>query len=94
MEYNVNRYREMLTRENQRQNLISRKNVAYEIDKHIQDSLIIRDVLDLGSNKLVDIGSGAGFPGMIIAMACPQLEVTLVESDHKKSGFLKRFPGS
>lgn len=89
MEYNVNRYREMLTRENQRQNLISRKNVAYEIDKHIQDSLIIRDVLDLGSNKMVDIGSGAGFPGMIIAMACPQLEVTLVESDRKKSRFLK-----
>ena len=38
MEYNVNRYIEMLTLENQRQNLISRKNTAYEIDKHIEDS--------------------------------------------------------
>lgn len=89
MEYNVNRYIEMLTQENQRQNLISRKNTAYEIDKHIEDSLKIRDVLDLTGEKLVDIGSGAGFPGMIIAMNCPQAEITLVESDLKKSQFLK-----
>ena len=89
MEYNVNKYIEMLTLENQRQNLISRKNMAYEIEKHIEDSLIIRDVLDLSSEKLVDIGSGAGFPGMIIAIACPQADITLVESDHKKSQFLK-----
>ncbi|MDD2373205.1 MAG: 16S rRNA (guanine(527)-N(7))-methyltransferase RsmG [Syntrophomonadaceae bacterium] len=88
MEYNVNRYIEMLTLENQRQNLISRKNVAYEIDKHIEDSLKITDLLDLTGEKLVDIGSGAGFPGMIIAIACPQAEITLVESDHKKSQFL------
>ena len=89
MEYNVNRYIEMLTLENQRQNLISRKNTAYEIDKHIEDSLKIREVLDLTEEKLVDIGSGAGFPGMIIAIACPQTEITLVESDRKKSQFLK-----
>ncbi len=89
MEYNVNRYIEMLTLENQRQNLISRKNTAYEIDKHIEDSLKIREVLDLTEEKLVDIGSGAGFPGMIIAMACPQAKITLVESDRKKSQFLK-----
>lgn len=79
----------MLTLENQRQNLISRKNTAYEIDKHIEDSLKVRDVLDLTGEKMVDIGSGAGFPGMIIAMACPQAKITLVESDHKKSQFLK-----
>jgi len=89
MEYNVNRYIQMLTLENQRQNLISRKNIAYEIDKHIEDSLKIRDVLDLTGEKLVDIGSGAGFPGMIIAIACPQVDITLVESDRKKSQFLK-----
>jgi 16S rRNA (guanine527-N7)-methyltransferase len=89
MEYNVNRYKEMLTWENQRQNLISRKNLAYEIDKHIQDSLKIRDILDLTGEKLIDIGSGAGFPGMIIAIAYPQADITLVESDRKKSQFLK-----
>lgn len=89
MEYNVNRYIQMLTLENQKQNLISRKNMAYEIEKHIEDSLKIRDVLNLGSENLVDIGSGAGFPGMIIAIASPQTDVTLVESDQKKSQFLK-----
>jgi 16S rRNA (guanine527-N7)-methyltransferase len=89
MEYNVSRYIEMLTLENQRQNLISRKNTAYEINKHIEDSLKIGEVLDLTGEKLVDIGSGAGFPGMIIAMACPQAKITLVESDRKKSQFLK-----
>ena len=89
MEYNVNKYIEMLTLENQKQNLISRKNTAYEINKHIEDSLKIKDILDLTGEKLVDIGSGAGFPGMIIAMTCPQAEITLVESDRKKSQFLK-----
>jgi hypothetical protein len=48
MEYNVSRYIEMLTLENQRQNLISRKNTAYEINKHIEDSLKIGEVLENG----------------------------------------------
>lgn len=89
MEYNVNKYKEMLTLENQNQNLISRKNMAYEIEKHVEDSLKISDFLDLSSEKLVDIGSGAGFPGMIIAIAFPRADITLVESDHKKSQFLR-----
>lgn len=88
MEYNVNKYKEMITLENQRQNLISRKSFAYELDKHIEDSLKLLDFMSLDGDKLVDIGSGAGFPGMILAMACPRASFTLVESDHKKSGFL------
>lgn len=89
MEYNVNRYREMITLENQKQNLISRKSFAYELDKHIEDSLKLLDFIQLDDEKVVDIGSGAGFPGMILAMACPQSRFTLVESHHKKSRFLK-----
>lgn len=90
MEYNVNRYKEMLTQENQRQNLISRKSFDYELDKHIEDSLKLLEFMPLEAENLVDIGSGAGFPGMILAIACPQTRFTLVESDRKKSGFLKQ----
>jgi 16S rRNA (guanine527-N7)-methyltransferase len=37
----------------------------------------------------VDIGSGAGFPGIPIKIACPHLEVTLIEASRKKSSFLR-----
>jgi len=90
MEYNVNKYKEMITLENQRQNLISRKSFAYELDKHIEDSLKLLDFMPLDNEVVVDIGSGAGFPGMILAMACCNANFTLVESNVKKSGFLKK----
>lgn len=89
MEYNVNRYKEMIRIENQRQNLVSRKNFTYELEKHIEDSLKLLDFMPLDGAKVVDIGSGAGFPGIILAMACPQAQFTLVEANHKKSRFLK-----
>lgn len=89
MEYNVKRFIEMLTEENQRQNLISRKSFAYELDKHLEDSTQILDFLKISGEKVVDIGSGAGFPGLVLALVCPQAEFVLVESDKKKSRFLK-----
>ena len=79
----------MLTAENQRQNLISRKSFAYELDKHFEDSLKLLDFLKIAGEKIIDIGSGAGFPGLVLALACPQTEFTLVESARKKSNFLE-----
>ncbi|HWP95602.1 MAG TPA: 16S rRNA (guanine(527)-N(7))-methyltransferase RsmG [Syntrophomonadaceae bacterium] len=88
MEYNVNRFKEMLLEENRKQNLISRRNPHKEIDKHIEDSRKALDFFDMEGKRIVDIGSGAGFPGMILAMLVPNAEIILVESDMKKSVFL------
>ena len=58
------------------------------INKHIFESLqYARAILNVGS--LIDIGSGAGFPGIPIKVVRPKLEVVLVESQRKRANFLK-----
>ena len=57
--------------------------------KHFYDSLTIVKSVDLSRyNSLVDIGSGAGFPGMVLKIFFPQLNITLIDSNNKKTKFL------
>jgi len=80
----------MLEEENKKQNLVSRKSLAEEICKHVQDSLEANQFIDISGQNLVDIGSGAGFPGLILSISRPDCKVTLVESDRKKARFLSK----
>lgn len=58
--------------------------------KHFYDSLCLFKVKKLFDNlTLLDVGTGAGFPGIPIAIVNPNIEVTLLESNAKKCGFLK-----
>lgn len=82
-------YKHTLEIENQKHNLVSRKAKAADLDQHIADSSKVLDYCDLTGKKVVDIGSGAGFPGLIIALICPQAEFVLIEADLKKSRFLQ-----
>ncbi len=88
MEY-ISKYRSLLMDENQRQNLVSRRTLEEDFEKHVQDSQEVLNYVDWKNARIVDMGSGAGFPGLILAMLCPSAQFTLVESDHKKSAFLK-----
>lgn len=90
MEIYVNRFKDLVLEENEKQNLISRKSIQFELNKHIEDSLKILDFISCSGINIVDLGSGAGFPGLILAMFCQEAKFTLVESDHKKSSFLQR----
>jgi 16S rRNA (guanine527-N7)-methyltransferase len=56
---------------------------------HLLDSLSVLPYLG-EARTVVDIGSGAGFPGIPIAIARPELQVTLLDSSHKKSTFLEQ----
>lgn len=56
--------------------------------RHIQDSLQLLPYIE-GARILVDLGSGAGFPGLALALARPDLAVHLVESDAKKCTFMR-----
>lgn len=57
--------------------------------KHFYDSLTLTKVIDLNEyNTLLDIGSGAGFPGMVLKIFFPKLKVYLVDSNNKKCKFL------
>jgi 16S rRNA (guanine527-N7)-methyltransferase len=89
MEIYVKRFIQLLFAENEKQNLVSRKAGPDEIEQHVQDSLQLLEWVPLVDLDVIDIGSGAGFPGLILAMACPQSRFTLLESDLKKSGFLQ-----
>jgi len=59
--------------------------------KHFYDSLTIVKYIDLSNkNTLLDIGTGAGFPGFVLKIVYPNLEVTLLDSNNKKITFLKQ----
>ena len=90
METILDRYKEMLWEENKKQNLISRRSNRDDIDEHIADSKALLDFIQLDNAKVIDLGSGAGFPGVIIGCYLPGISMTLVEADGKKSGFLAR----
>lgn len=76
-----------LTRWGARMNLVGSTDPS-AIERHIADSLAAADELPPEA-KIVDLGSGAGFPGFPIALARPDLRVTLVEIREKRVAFLR-----
>lgn len=77
-----------LLRWNQRVNLTSIRNRDEAIEKHLLDSLLIMPCLS-NSEKILDIGSGGGVPGIPLAIAMPQIRVISVDSVGKKINFQK-----
>ena len=61
------------------------------IDKHYVDSLIALSVPGMlpAKGTLIDVGTGAGFPGLPLALACPELKVTLMDAQKKRLNFLQ-----
>jgi 16S rRNA (guanine527-N7)-methyltransferase len=73
------------------QNLTAIEGVDAGIDRHLLDSLVALAHPRLpGASAVVDVGSGAGFPGLALAAARPAMAVTLVESERSKAGWLLR----
>ncbi len=85
--YNVQKYKEHLFKWNKIHNLTGAKDEK-TIDKFIYDAVFPISFLPEVKN-LLDIGTGAGFPGMILAFALPQTNVTLVEPLTKRASFLQ-----
>ena len=82
---------ELLTEENQRQNLVSASSLLSAWQRHICDSVqLLRYLPKEGVNSWLDLGSGAGFPGIVIAAVKPDLPVTLVESRTRRIEWLNR----
>jgi|UniRef100_A0A7C5ELI8 16S rRNA (guanine527-N7)-methyltransferase len=73
---------------NARVNLTGLKTDREIVIKHFLDSLAVLPYL-AGATSLVDLGSGAGFPGLVLKLARPDLALTLVESRGKKAAFLQ-----
>lgn len=86
----LNQYYELLIEENKKMNLtaITEKEEAYL--KHFYDSATLYKIIDLNKiESMIDIGSGAGFPGIVIKILFPNLKITLVDSLNKRIEFLK-----
>lgn len=86
-------YAQLLTKWNVSINLIADSTREDVWTRHIEDSLQLLDHVPTDACSLVDLGSGGGFPGLVIAIAAaevfPGLSVSLVESDQRKSAFLR-----
>ncbi|UIP07318.1 16S rRNA (guanine(527)-N(7))-methyltransferase RsmG [Erythrobacter sp. SDW2] len=80
-----------LREENQRQNLVSAASLAHVWQRHIADSAQLLDHVPrgtLGGALWMDLGAGAGFPGLVIAAMCPEVRVLLVESRKRRIEWL------
>jgi 16S rRNA (guanine527-N7)-methyltransferase len=56
--------------------------------KHFEDSLTILQAVKLTSQSIIDVGAGAGFPGIPLKIVCPKIKLTLLEATRKKVDFL------
>ena len=86
----LERYYELLVEWNEKMNLtgITEKSQVYL--KHFYDSLTLNTIVNLKQDlSLVDIGTGAGFPGLVLKIVFPNLKITLIDSLNKRIEFLK-----
>jgi 16S rRNA (guanine(527)-N(7))-methyltransferase RsmG len=73
---------------NQRMSLIGPGTLSEVMERHYGESLAALPLISRDARQGLDIGSGAGFPGLVLAAVRPSLEVTLVEAREKKWAFL------
>lgn len=84
----IREYAALLLHWNQRMNLTSITKPEEILSRHFGESMFAAQAVPITRGRLVDIGSGAGFPGLALKLISPELEVFLIESSFKKSAFL------
>lgn len=82
-------YQSLLIKWQEKINLISPNTVENAWERHFLDSAQIDPLLCERQRTLFDLGCGAGFPGLVLAMMRPELNIYLIESDQKKCSFMK-----
>lgn len=86
------KYADFLLEYNKTTNLTAIRDIEGVYLKHFYDSLLVLDnnIVDFSEvESLIDIGTGAGFPGVVIKIMFPNIKVTLLDSNNKKTTFLK-----
>ena len=83
------RYHVLLEEKNRVMNLTAIRGETDTANLHFLDSAALLRYLDVGGKTLLDVGSGAGFPGMVLKILCPSCEVTLLDSQRKRTLFLE-----
>ena len=80
---------EAVIAQNEVMNLTAITDPAQVAKLHLLDSLTVLTAADLKGKRLIDVGCGAGFPGVPLAIACPEAEVTLLDSLGKRVRWLE-----
>ncbi len=82
-------YAARLVEWNQKMNLTAITDPEGMLIKHYLDSLTAVPCLPAGAKTLIDVGTGAGFPGVVLGLCCPWLKITLLDSLQKRLTFLE-----
>jgi 16S rRNA (guanine527-N7)-methyltransferase len=87
----ISKYIDLLLKWNARINLTAIREPEEIVQRHFGESFFAaKHMLSEGTiENAIDLGSGAGFPGVPFAMLAPETQVTLIESNHKKAAFLR-----
>lgn len=85
----MEQYRGLLLKWQKTLNLVGPNTLDEAWERHFVDSAQLEPLIPAGARTLFDLGSGAGFPGLVLAMMRPELSVHLVESDERKATFLR-----
>jgi len=93
--YNIlSMFKEEVIRKNEEINLISKSTVDNFTERHIIDCMQAFDFIDINSKKCTDIGSGAGLPGLVLAIVLREkktkMKINLYEKSYHKSKFLRQ----
>src|SRR5574344_52974 len=84
----LQKYCNLLLKYNQKVNLTAFKTEEEVYLKHFYDSLTLNKIYQLNNESVLDIGTGAGFPGIVLKICFPHIKLTLLDSNHKKTDFL------
>ena len=90
----LKKYEDILTKTNKSQNLIGNSTIKDMWTRHFLDSAQVIDFIDKNDKTLIDLGSGAGFPSLVLAVISKDrkipLKIKLIEKSSKKTKFLKK----
>lgn len=84
----LDRFASLLQRWNATLNLVAPRDMPHLWDRHVEDSLQLAPLIPGGTERAVDLGSGGGFPGLVLAIATG-IPFDLIESDRRKAAFLR-----
>jgi 16S rRNA (guanine527-N7)-methyltransferase len=84
----LTKYMNLLTKWQKSQRLIGSTEPTWIVDNVIVDSLLFRRAIPTAISTLCDVGSGAGIPGIPLAIVMPDVDVTLIEARQKRGSFL------
>ena len=85
----LSKYYELLKSENQKYNLTNIIDESEVYLKHFYDSLTLIKGIKINNQYICDMGSGAGFPGIVLKIAFPKIKIDLIDATTKKCQFLK-----